>query len=399
MSSPNILYGLTFSTKRSMDKYSLKFSNKIDSLERKNTKDGYNTRKCVYENYDKLFLKKTIVVDGYNTRKEVYSEYENYFDDLEKMVLYYDNENGTVKYSQKKLRLDNINLLDEIQKKNKSCLYQNYISFENDYTQKNIIKKYSVDELYKKISPHIDEYLLKNNFNLNNIKYFITFHTNTKNLHFHFDFIEKEPTREKNKLDKKYFKDLRKNIMLDLDKDLAKEYYKHNEDKLNLKNKIREQMKSIDFNKLDNLFKMGNQYYQEDKVRYYKDIKHKKFKNIIEEIKKESIRLNPQFEEQYKEFEESLKKDTKYYSKLYGETKNISHTNKQLEEIDLRLNNLILRQIKEYKEESNIKHKQLRKVNKTYKNKKINILKNLKQHKKEIEKLTKEHEQDLLYGY
>ncbi len=310
-------------------------------------KVSYISREEITLNHDKVFNDKEdgfLISSGYLAREKSRMYHKEKFKnhDEENKILYFSN-GASVRQSDKKIIDENEKLLDELQKNNRGCYYESFISFDKDYAQKNLINKYSEEELYNELKPYINNFLKANNFDLNNTKDFVAFHSNTENLHLHLDFVELNPTRNKNQLDKKSFGELRKEIMLGFDKELNAEYKNNNKILMENKNELRNTIKNVDTQNmnLDTAVKL----WQQNSVRFFNQIKDEKLLKEIENIKIELFENDEDLRISYEQFKNGLDKQNEFNEQIYGESKRNQKEN-QIEEIDKVIGNKILREIK-----------------------------------------------------
>lgn len=353
MSKSNVNVGFKFhpSYKKAINKKSgktLKWKNKI----------SYITRDEVYKNHNENFiedLKKNIdsfLFTGYLNREKANENKEIVF---KKNIEENKNESSKVMYysSGKEVLntdiytlIENETLLDKLQEKNNSCYYESYISFEKEFSKKNIINKISEKDLYETIEPALSKFLTKNGFEKDNTKHFVAFHTNTENVHLHFDFIELESTRKKNLLKKNSFGELRKDLMLIIDKELSKEYKERTTNLQETKTQLRNEIKQFDF---EYDFTKLIKHYEENPIRFYGDIKDKEFKKEVDKAKfkfyEQTLTTPNELGITYVDFLKQLESQEEYNKNLYGDSTRSQRDN-QLEEIDKIISNKIVNTLK-----------------------------------------------------
>lgn len=309
-------------------------------------KISYISREEITINHDQIFSgdDKFLISSGYlardNSRILHKEKFKNY--DEENKTMYF-SKGKQVKQKDKELIKTNETLLDDLQKNNRGCYYESFISFDKDYAQKNLISKYSEDELYTRLKPYLNNFLKANDFKMDNTKDFVAFHSNTKNLHLHFDFVELEPTRSKNKLDKKSFGELRKEIMLGFDKELKQEYTERTKKVMEDKNKLRDMIKNTSTENI-NLDK-AVELWQQSGERFFNQIKNEELLEEIENIKMQMLDDDNEFSKNYNDFKINLEKQNKFNEQIYGESKRDQKEN-QLNEIEKVIGNKILRDVK-----------------------------------------------------
>lgn len=374
---------MKFTTKAHADKKGLKFSKKIDYISREkaieNNSNFFQTNKEEDITSNKKFSPEK---EGYISRVGAYENRQLVFNEVDEKnrSLYYCSEQGVVKEKDIKDRMENIKAINKIQQKNKSCLYSSAISFTKEFSEKNLYKKYTEEEMYERLNPIIKNYLVVNNFSPDNTIYFITAHTNEEYFHFHLEFLEKEPTRNKNKFNTKNLESIKKNLHFALNEELKEDYQSENIKLGKIKTQIRElaNIDNKDFFEGVNIEK-AVKLYSKRKVRYYKDIKDE---NLIKEINsiRGKIEKKPEIKKKIKEMEEITEKIETLNFEIYG-SKGTQRKNQE-DEIKLMLNNYILKNIK--LEKPNLSYEVKSKFKK-FESKKIqNILERSKRNKEKL---------------
>ncbi len=117
-------------------------------------KISYISREEITINHDQIFSEgdNFLISSGYlardNSRVLHKEKFKNY--DEENKTMYF-SEGKQVRQKDKELIKTNETLLDDLQKNNRGCYYESFISFDKDYAQKNLISKYSEDEFYTRL--------------------------------------------------------------------------------------------------------------------------------------------------------------------------------------------------------------------------------------------------------
>lgn len=293
---------------------------------------------------DKDFFKDNNITQAYLTRDEAIEK--NLWEDSYGNIMYFDRD-GAVYDKDIKKRWENIHILEEHEKLEDMCLYQQVISFDDD-TTKLLRQKFSQNDFFNVVDKSVTTYLLDNKFDLDNVKYFMALHTNTDNFHIHVDFVEIEPSRVKNKLDINSFDKMKRNITFEIDTDLYAQYrmsidgsnkeHKLITDKIkdiyNVENKYKEQFKH--FSKAEN-------------PKQYNKIKNIELKEFIDEIYETTLYEN------IKVFEEHVLDREYINSKIYGDDKSRAMTSKTLRREENDVKNLLLKKINNYDEDSELK--------------------------------------------
>lgn len=337
-------YMLRFTTSGDASYQNLKFSEKLD----------YNSRAEAIKVEDGYFLFES--KQGYLTRSEANGDQTKYFDSQEKEILYFD-KNGVVYKDDYDRRNLNVELLDSIQSKAYSCLYESVLSFDSKFTNECIKNKYSTTELFIKVKPHLELFLLDNNFDLDNTIYFANFHTNTEHLHLHFDFIEIDPSKFNIKqlmCDKKSLGRLRKKITLDLDMELKNELSTSLKQVQVLKDNFLEVLNNFDYKLYeDRLVILADKIHKlekvnDTKVRGLKNISDPEILKLLDQMTNQIIEDDISLKYNYKKYDNSLVQQNMEFKKLYGDGQRNFYDNK-IEELRKQIKNDFIRQAKYYK--------------------------------------------------
>lgn len=133
-----------------------------------------------------------------NYKFEEFSLYNNYMDNPEKSgSLFTDNRDHLTKEE-----LENLKDIFEKAQANKSMMWQDVFSFDNEWLEKQGLynrKEHSVDEIKirKAIRESMNELIKKEGFE--NLIYSASLHYNTDNIHVHVASVEINPTRSRGK--------------------------------------------------------------------------------------------------------------------------------------------------------------------------------------------------------
>lgn len=347
-----IIHKMKFTTQSSATKNKWLFSHKID----------YIVRDEAVKNNKNSFL-------GYISRTEKKSSNKTIFKNNNENQILYFIKDGYITSNDTKMREEIIQKFDHNQQKKLGCLYSHIVSFDQE-TYKQIKGNYTEYEAFNLIKPAIEQMLLNEGFDLNNITYAASFHTNTNNLHIHLEFVENTPTREKNKFKEKssriFKREISKNIYSSKRETLLNNIENSRQNARNFikENKLKSNKKTKKAIKLINRM--------ETKPRYYGDLKDENLINLIDSIATDILdndTINSYFEE-LKNFDD-FNNNNKY------------STNKK-EEFEKFVKNQVLKNLKSQSYESKLR---------TYKNSlyetKIN-----KQHTKKLNLL---HEDSAKY--
>ena len=217
----------------------------------------------------------------------------------------------------------------------KSNIYKLVISFPERFLEENVDIKSFEKKLAKEIIP---QFLKKCGFvDIKKMSYQFSLHTNTKHLHFHLSFAEKQPNfksygkidyRKKGKLTKeelRYFKDLiihsinREKVYTPLLKETnknieeLKKYFSPKDKNFLLNNKE-------DILLEEKVLKLGellNQSRNSDRRIKFNSIKDKEIISLTKDIKKYVFsKDNPEFKELHKEFKNNLNSINDYFKSI-----------------------------------------------------------------------------------
>lgn len=217
----------------------------------------------------------------------------------------------------------------------KSNIYKLVISFPEGFLEENVDIKSFEKKLAKEIIP---QFLKKCGFvDIKKMSYQFSLHTNTKHLHFHLSFAEKQPNfksygkidyRKKGKLTKeelRYFKDLiihsinREKVYTPLLKETnknieeLKKYFSPKDKNFLLNNKEDILLEE----KVLKLGKLLNQSRNSDRRIKFNSIKDKEIISLTKDIKKYVFsKDNPEFKELHKEFKNNLNSINDYFKSI-----------------------------------------------------------------------------------
>ena len=216
-----------------------------------------------------------------------------------------------------------------------SNIYKLVISFPEGYLEENVDIKTFEKKLAKEIIP---SFLKKCGFvDVKKMSYQFSLHTNTKHLHFHLSFAEKQPNyksygridyRNKGKLTReelRYFKDLiihsinREKIYTPLLKetnkniDELKKFFNPKDKNFLLNNKDDILLED----KISKLGELLNQKRDKDQRIKFNSIKDKEIIQLTKDIKKYIFsKDDPEFKNLYKEFQNNLKDINSYFENI-----------------------------------------------------------------------------------
>ncbi len=339
MTSPKTICKINYTTSSKAKEQDFKFIGKIYYIGRLK-EDGYVSRITSRKNH-----------------KEIFNDVEN----LENRTLFFENSKPIKIDDRKKIKKINKDI-NQIQD-NGGVLYSGVLSFSDETLKNNIKGIYSEEELMEIIHPHINSLLEKNKFPKEDSKIFSSFHSDGNHFHLHFEFLRNENSGGDGKsllIDNKSINQLKKNVIFDINKDLKVEYENQiknqNEINKNLLKKIKENSFGEEdkelLNKYELLQEKISKYPKENNV--YKRLTFKRLekedkaliKEIVEDLK------NGKLKDDIESFNETNKQIKKINDSIVGERKdNLNFVNYKEEELDNKLYNTVLKNLKQQKSE------------------------------------------------
>ncbi|ELP5177939.1 MobP2 family relaxase [Clostridium perfringens] len=307
---------------------SSKFKNFIDYIDRSEA-----TRK---KNFDK------------------YSAYNNYMGNPEKIgSLFTKDKHSLTEKEVKKLKKD----FDKAQL-NGSNMWQEVFSFDNEFLEANGLydsKNGALDEekIQEATRRAMEELSKREGFK--DLTWSASLHYNTDNIHVHIASVEINPSRERGKFKPKTLYNMKSsfvNSLLDKQKDL---------DKINslIRDNLIQGKKEMSFKEDIEMRKMVKEIVQKlpsDKRQWHYNY------NSMQEVRLLIDNLTKYYIETYKkdEFKElidRLEKEDKFYKEVYGKRKveTTIYKDNKIQDLYTRMGNTILKEIKEYVKEEDLK--------------------------------------------
>lgn len=307
---------------------SSKFKNFIDYIDRSEA-----TRK---KNFDK------------------YSAYNNYMGNPEKIgSLFTKDKHSLTEKEVKKLKKD----FDKAQL-NGSNMWQEVFSFDNEFLEANGLydsENGALDEekIQEATRRAMEELSKREGFK--DLTWSASLHYNTDNIHVHIASVEINPSRERGKFKPKTLYNMKSsfvNSLLDKQKDL---------DKINLliRDNLIQGKKEMSFKEDIEMRKMVKEIVQKlpsDKRQWHYNY------NSMQEVRPLIDNLTKYYIETYKkdEFKElidRLEKEDKFYKEVYGKRKveTTIYKDNKIQDLYTRMGNTILKEIKEYVKEEDLK--------------------------------------------
>ncbi|ELC8405580.1 hypothetical protein SV13_09295 [Clostridium perfringens] len=307
---------------------SSKFKNFIDYIDRSEA-----TRK---KNFDK------------------YSAYNNYMGNPEKIgSLFTKDKHSLTEKEVKKLKKD----FDKAQL-NGSNMWQEVFSFDNEFLEVNGLydsENGALDEekIQEATRRAMEELSKREGFK--DLTWSASLHYNTDNIHVHIASVEINPSRERGKFKPKTLYNMKSsfvNSLLDKQKDL---------DKINslIRDNLIQGKKEMSFKEDIEMRKMVKEIVQKlpsDKRQWHYNY------NSMQEVRPLIDNLTKYYIETYKkdEFKElidRLEKEDKFYKEVYGKRKveTTIYKDNKIQDLYTRMGNTILKEIKEYVKEEDLK--------------------------------------------
>lgn len=307
---------------------SSKFKNFIDYIDRSEA-----TRK---KNFDK------------------YSAYNNYMGNPEKIgSLFTKDKHSLTEKEVKKLKKD----FDKAQS-NGSNMWQEVFSFDNEFLEANGLydsENGALDEekIQEATRRAMEELSKREGFK--DLTWSASLHYNTDNIHVHIASVEINPSRERGKFKPKTLYNMKSsfvNSLLDKQKDL---------DKINLliRDNLIQGKKEMSFKEDIEMRKMVKEIVQKlpsDKRQcHYNYNSMQEVRPLIDNLTKYYIETYKK--DEFKELVDRLEKEDKFYKEVYGKRKveTTTYKDNKIQDLYTRMGNTILKEIKEYVKEEDLK--------------------------------------------
>lgn len=307
---------------------SSKFKNFIDYIDRSEA-----TRK---KNFDK------------------YSAYNNYMGNPEKIgSLFTKDKHSLTEKEVKKLKKD----FDKAQS-NGSNMWQEVFSFDNEFLEANGLydsENGALDEekIQEATRRAMEELSKREGFK--DLTWSASLHYNTDNIHVHIASVEINPSRERGKFKPKTLYNMKSsfvNSLLDKQKDL---------DKINLliRDNLIQGKKEMSFKEDIEMRKMVKEIVQKlpsDKRQWHYNYNSmQEVRPLIDNLTKYYIETYKK--DEFKELVDRLEKEDKFQKEVYGKRKveTTTYKDNKIQDLYTRMGNTILKEIKEYVKEEDLK--------------------------------------------
>ncbi|HII4450921.1 TPA: MobP2 family relaxase [Clostridium perfringens] len=283
-----------------------------------------------------------------------YSAYNNYMGNPEKIgSLFTKDKHSLTEKEVKKLKKD----FDKAQL-NGSNMWQEVFSFDNEFLEANGLydsENGALDEekIQEATRRAMEELSKREGFK--DLTWSASLHYNTDNIHVHIASVEINPSRERGKFKPKTLYNMKSsfvNSLLDKQKDL---------DKINslIRDNLIQGKKEMSFKEDIEMRKMVKEIVQKlpsDKRQWHYNY------NSMQEVRPLIDNLTKYYIETYKkdEFKElidRLEKEDKFYKEVYGKRKveTTIYKDNKIQDLYTRMGNTILKEIKEYVKEEDLK--------------------------------------------
>ena len=307
---------------------SSKFKNFIDYIDRSEA-----TRK---KNFDK------------------YSAYNNYMGNPEKIgSLFTKDKHSLTEKEVKKLKKD----FDKAQL-NGSNMWQEVFSFDNEFLEANGLydsENGALDEekIQEATRRAMEELSKREGFK--DLTWSASLHYNTDNIHVHIASVEINPSRERGKFKPRTLYNMKSsfvNSLLDKQKDL---------DKINLliRDNLIQGKKEMSFKEDIEMRKMVKEIVKKlpsDKRQWHYNYNSmQEVRPLIDNLTKYYIETYKK--DEFKELVDRLEKEDKFYREVYGKRKveTTTYKDNKIQDLYTRMGNTILKEIKEYVKEEDLK--------------------------------------------
>ena len=307
---------------------SSKFKNFIDYIDRSEA-----TRK---KNFDK------------------YSAYNNYMGNPEKIgSLFTKDKHSLTEKEVKKLKKD----FDKAQS-NGSNMWQEVFSFDNEFLEANGLydsENGALDEekIQEATRRAMEELSKREGFK--DLTWSASLHYNTDNIHVHIASVEINPSRERGKFKPRTLYNMKSsfvNSLLDKQKDL---------DKINslIRDNLIQGKKEMSFKEDIEMRKMVKEIVKKlpsDKRQWHYNYNSmQEVRPLIDNLTKYYIETYKK--DEFKELVDRLEKEDKFYKEVYGKRKveTTTYKDNKIQDLYTRMGNTILKEIKEYVKEEDLK--------------------------------------------
>lgn len=290
-----------------------------------------------------------------HSKENEFQNYQDYMSNEEKSTGLFTSSNNKLNAKEKE---DLKSLFEQSQQKG-SILWQDVISFDNEWLQENgVLKKGFMDEQKMKQATRnaVNEMIKKEGLSDSAI-WSASIHYNTDNIHVHVATVQTKNFRDRGKRKQKSIDSMKSKVASSI-LDRSKENEKLNEF-------IRERV--VKTKRDDDLLSLKNRVVNRDMVKQFKKI-HRMLpedkrlwaysmngiQNVRPEIDKlTDMYIQRHFKNEFKEFEKQLDKEVELYKRTYGDTQKAEqYKETKMDDLHKRMGNTILKEVKKYDYES-----------------------------------------------
>lgn len=285
-----------------------------------------------------------------------FESYQDYMSNEEKST-------GLFTLHQDKLSDDDKNKYKDIFKESQekgSNLWQDVISFDNDWLKENgILKGNNIDnkKIQQATRQAVNEMLKKEGL-IDSAVWTGAIHYNTDNIHVHVAIVQTKDFKERGKRKQSSIDSMKSKVVNNI-MDRSKQNEKLNEF-------IRD--KVIGSKQKDSLMSLKNRVVNRDMVKQFKKIHSllpddkrmwKYNMNAIQDVRPEIDKLTKMyiqknFKEEYKEFEKQLDKEVELHKKTYGNSaRSEKYKETKMNDLYARMGNTILKEVREHDKKIN----------------------------------------------
>lgn len=282
---------------------------------------------------------------------ENYKDYQDYMSNEEKSTGIFTLDKDSLTEDEK----NELKNLFKVSQENKSNLWQDVISFDNDWLREcGILQDDFIDEKkLKQATRNAMTEMLKKEGMDDSALWSGAIHYNTDNIHIHIATVQFKDIRERGKRKQKSIDAMKSKVVSTL-LDRSKENQKLNEF-------IRERV--IYTKRQDNILSLKNQILNRDLVKQFKKIHSmlpddkrqwnysmNGIANVRPEIDKfTKMYIEKHFKEEFKDFQKRLDKEVEIYKKTYGNNSRAEqYRETKMNDLYKRMGNTVLKEIKQY---------------------------------------------------
>ncbi|WOO87024.1 hypothetical protein RZE82_07890 [Mollicutes bacterium LVI A0039] len=331
-SSVQLIAKSSYASKSSKTRFSNKvaYNNRIANEPIKFTKDRMS-----FESFkNKVDYNNSTRLQGKKATHDRYFRSHNYNDEVI-------TDEGVLKFKTRELH-DFLNKFDDAK-----VMGMTIVSFSEDVSEIISKREQTEMELYETIKPYFIDFFKENNLNPDNMKWNFAFHSDKKHFHFHLDYVESVPTREKLVMTQQSLLHFKKAILGEIRPELVSKLVSFEKSLNHAKEQARNRTSEI---KLDSIPETQLRYMfvlinkekisNQNKVpAYYKSINDPELKELVMRFAKKELALDDKYLSLIKEYEN-------FASRVYGERIRNGYRD-DIKQLELRAANSVWRQLKQ----------------------------------------------------